>query len=83
VNAPAPESGQAGTGRREFFVGPFIKTDLLCSWLEQHGIAATSEFVDPALPDEGDLDRDTRVWVSTADYPRAQQLFFTEREDEL
>lgn len=76
-------SPEAAPGRREFFTGPFIKTDLLVSWLEQHGIAATSEFVDPTLPDDGDLDRDVRVWVPSADYDRAYQLFFAERQDEL
>lgn len=68
---------------REFFVGPFIKTDLLISWLEQHGIAATSEFVDPTRPDDGDLDREVRVWVPAADFDRAYQLFFADRQDEL
>ena len=69
--------------RREFFVGPFIKTDLLISWLEQHGIAATSEFIDPTRPDDGDLDREVRVWVPAGDFDRAYQLFFADRQDEL
>lgn len=73
----------ANGGRREFFTGPFIKTDLLISWLEKHGIAATSEFVDPSQPDDGDLDREVRVFVSGTDYERAYQLFFAERQDEL
>jgi len=76
----APDGAAA---HREFFTGPFIKTDLLVSWLEQHGIAATSEFVDPSLPDDGDLDRDVRVLVPTADYDRAYLLFFTDRGDEI
>lgn len=78
MSPPEPASA-----RREFFVGPFIKTDLLVSWLEQHGIAGGSEFVDPGLPDDGDLDRECRVWVPAADYDRAYLLFFTDRGDEI
>ena len=66
---------------REFFVGQFVKTDLLVSWLDQHGIAASTEFVDPAQPDDGDLAREVRVLVTETDFPRAHQLFFTEREN--
>lgn len=51
--------------------------------LEKHDIAATQEFVDPTRLDDGDLDRDANVFVPEADYERARQLFFTEREDEL
>lgn len=68
---------------RELFTGPFIKTDLMVSWLEQHGITATSEFVDAHLPDDGDLDREARVLVPEADYDRAHRLFFSDREDEI
>ena len=70
-------------GQRLFFVGPFIKTDLLVSWLENHGIAATSEFVDGKQVEDGDLDRESRVYVPEADYDRAYQLFFADRQDEL
>jgi hypothetical protein len=66
-----------------FFTGPVVKTELLVVMLEKHGIAATQEFVDATLPDDGDLDRDANVLVSEADFARAHQLFFTEREDEL
>jgi hypothetical protein len=66
-----------------FFTGPVIKTELLVVMLEKHGIAATQEFVDPAAPDEGDLGRPANVQVPEADYERARQLFYTEREDEL
>lgn len=68
---------------REFFTGPLIKTELLVTWLEKHQIAATSEFVDPNAPDDGDLDREVRVRVPEADYDRAWNLFFAERQDEL
>lgn len=68
---------------RHFYTGQVVKTELLVVMLEKHGIAATQEFVDPALPDDGDLDRLAHVLVPDADYERAHQLFFTEREDEL
>ena len=51
--------------------------------LEKHGIIATQEFVDPTTPDDGDLGRPANVFVPEADYPRAHQLFYAEREDEL
>jgi hypothetical protein len=66
-----------------FFTGPVVKTELLVVMLEKHGIAATQAFADPRRPDDGDLDRDANVLVPEADYERARQLFFTEREDEL
>jgi len=56
---------------------------MLIAMLEKHGIAAAQEFVDPALPDDGDLNRLAKVLVQEADYDRAHQLFYTEREDEL
>ena len=40
-------------------------------------------FVDPALPDDGDLSRPAQVFVPEADYDRAYKLFYAEREDEL
>jgi hypothetical protein len=66
-----------------FFTGPLVKTELLVFMLEKHGIVAVHEFVDPSAPDDGDLDRLARVFVPEADYARAQQLFYAEREDEL
>jgi hypothetical protein len=66
-----------------FFTGPVVKTELLVFMLEKHGIVAVQEFLDPAAPDEGDLDRLASVFVPEADYARAQQLFFVGREDEL
>ncbi len=68
---------------REFFTGPLIKAELLVTWLEKHGIAARAEFTEPGAVDDGDLDREMRVWVPEADYPRAHQLFYADREDEL
>jgi len=66
-----------------FYTGPVVNTEMLVVMLEKHGIAATQEFVDPAAPDDGDLDRPANVLVPEADYERARQLFFTEREDEI
>jgi len=66
-----------------FFTGPVVKTELLVVMLEKHGIAATQAFVDPAASDDGDLNRPAQVFVPEADYDRACQLFYAEREDEL
>jgi len=66
-----------------FFTGPVIKAELLVVMLEKHGIAATQAFVDPSLPDDGDLSRPANVLVPEADFERANQLFYAEREDEL
>jgi hypothetical protein len=66
-----------------FYTGPVINAEMLVVMLEKHGIVATQSFVDPALPDDGDLSRPTKVFVPEADYDRAFQLFYAEREDEL
>ena len=66
-----------------FYTGPVINTEMLVMMLEKRGIAATQEFEDPSLPDDGDLNRLAKVYVPEADYDRAHQLFFAEREDEL
>ena len=66
-----------------FYTGPFVNAEMLVTMLERHGIAATQAFVDPAGPDDGDLNRPARVFVPAADYDRAYQLFYAEREDEL
>ena len=68
---------------RLFYTGPFVNAEMLVVMLEKHGIAATQEFADPDLPDEGDLSRLAKVFVPEADYDRAHKLFYTEREDEL
>jgi|GEM_PF-364168 hypothetical protein len=65
-----------------FYTGPVVNAEMLVMMLEKHGIAATQEFVDPG-PDDGDLSRPARVLVPEADYDRAHQLFYAEREDEL
>ena len=66
-----------------FYTGPVVNTEMLMVMLEKHGIAATQEFVDPDLPDDGDLNRLAQVLVPEADYDRAHRLFYSEREDEL
>ena len=66
-----------------FYTGPVINTEMLVVMLEKHGIAATQEFVDPALPDDGDLNHPAKVFVPEADYDRAYQLFYAEHEGEL
>jgi hypothetical protein len=66
-----------------FYTGPVVNAEMLVVMLEKHGIVATQSFVDPALPDDGDLSRPTKVFVPEADYDRAFQLFYAEREDEL
>ena len=68
---------------KQFYTGPVINGEMLVVMLEKHGIAATQEFVDPSAPDEGDLSRPVHVLVPEADYARAHQLFYAEREDEL
>jgi hypothetical protein len=66
-----------------FYTGPVINTEMLVVMLERHGIAATQEFVDAEASDDGDLNRLAKVFVPEADYNRAHQLFYAEREDEL
>lgn len=66
-----------------FYTGPVINTEMLVMMLEKHGIAATQEFEDPSLPDDGDLSRVTRVFVSEMDYDRAYRLFYEDKENEL
>ena len=66
-----------------FYTGPLVNVEMLVVMLEKHGIIATQEFVDPTLPDEGDLNRLANVFVPETDYDRAHQLFYAGREDEL
>lgn len=66
-----------------FYTGPVINAEMLVVMLEKHGIIATQEFVDATQPDDGDLNRPAKVFVPEADYERAYQLFYGEREDEL
>jgi hypothetical protein len=66
-----------------FYTGPLVNAELLLVMLEKHGIAAQQEWVDPQAADDGDLNRPARILVPEADFDRAWQLFYAEREDEL
>lgn len=65
-----------------FYTGPLVTAELLVVMLEKHDIAATQEFVE-AEGEEFDLNRMTKVLVPEADYDRAYQLFYAEKEGEL
>ncbi len=75
--------GSKFVGVKLFYTGPVINTEMLIVMLEKHGITAAQEWVDPALPESDDLNRMAKVFVPEADYERAHQLFYAEREDEL
>ncbi len=66
-----------------FYTGPLVNAEMLVVMLEKHGITATQEFEDSALPDDGDLNRETKVLVPEADYDRAHRLFYEDKENEL
>ena len=66
-----------------FYTGPLINAEMLVTMLEKHNIPATQAFAEPELPDDGDLNRPTKVFVPEAEYDRAWKLFYAEREDEL
>lgn len=68
---------------KAFYSGPVINTEMLVTMLEKHGIAATQEFADSSLPDDGDLSREATVFVPEADYDRAHRLFYDDKENEL
>ena len=71
------------SGVRLFYTGPVINTEMLVVMLAKHGIEATQEFVDLDRPEDGDLNREANVFVPEADYDRARELFYSDREDEL
>ena len=66
-----------------FYTGPVINTEMLVVMLEKHGIAATQQFLEPDIPDDGDLNRLAKVLVPEAEYDRAYQLFYADKENEL
>jgi hypothetical protein len=66
-----------------FYTGPVINAEMLVVMLEKHGIIAQQEFTDPSRPDDGDLNRESKVLVPEADLDRAHDLFYKDREDEL
>jgi hypothetical protein len=67
---------------KNLYTGPVVNTELLVVMLQKHGITATQEYVDPDLPDDGDLNRFAKVCEAEEDYDRAYQLFLSEREDQ-
>ena len=71
------------SGVKLFYTGPVVNTEMLIVMLEKHGIIATQEFVDPDATEDEDLNCLAKVFVREADYDRAYQLFYAEREDEL
>ncbi len=73
----------ANDSMKLFYTGPVINTEMLVVMLEKHGIHATHELASGEPPDETDLNRTAHVFVPEADYDRARQLFYAEREDEL
>ena len=66
-----------------FYTGPVVNTEMLVVMLEKHGIAATEEYIEPMPAGTDELSRPAKVFVPEADYDRAYQLFYAEREDEL
>jgi hypothetical protein len=66
-----------------FYTGPLVNAELLLVMLEKHDIIGQQEWVDPQAADDGDLNRPARILVPEADFDRAWQLFYAEREDEL
>jgi hypothetical protein len=66
-----------------FYTGPVINAEMLVVMLEKHGISAVQEFADETSGESDDLSRPAKVLVPEADYDRAWQLFYAEREDEL
>ena len=50
-----------------FYTGPLVNAEMLVVMLEKHGVAATQSFVDPDLPDDGDLSRPAQVFVPESD----------------
>jgi hypothetical protein len=66
-----------------FYTGPVINTEMLVVMLEKHGINAMQEVLAGESTDEEDLNRTAHVFVTEADFDRAHQLFYAEREDEL
>ena len=72
-----------GSFMKLFYTGPVINTEMLVVMLEKHGINATHEVLAGESTDEEDLNRTAQVFVPEADFDRAHQLFYAEREDEL
>lgn len=90
ATAPRLMSSPFATGRESagdvvklFYTGPVINTEMLVTMLEKHGINATQQVMAGESDDADDLNRTAQVFVPEADFDRAHQLFYAEREDEL
>ena len=69
---------------KQFYTGPSESAELLVVMLEKYGIQAAQEFAEEADPDDPDgLNRHVNVLVPVADYPRAFQLFYADKENEI
>jgi len=66
-----------------FYTGPVINVEMLVVMLEKHGIHATQQIAEGESDDAEDLNRIAKVFLEEQDYPRAHQLFYVGREDEL
>jgi hypothetical protein len=66
-----------------FYPGPAINAEMLEVMLDKHGIESELNPVSAETGDAGGLNQPTEVPVSGADYEKARQLFYAEREDEL
>ena len=65
-----------------FYTGPVINTEMLVLMLEKNGIMGKEELID-VDGDPDDLSRQAKVFVPEADYRRAYDLFYGEKEGEL
>lgn len=65
-----------------FHTAMIESAELLAVMLENHGIESHREKVDPSLDDD-ELNQDVRVFVPSADYDRAYNLFFGDSEQEI
>ncbi len=80
----APGTLAQTVGVKKFFSGAAINADLLVTMLDKHGINARQEFArDLMRAHEDEFSREAIVYVPEADYDRAYQLFYAERQDEL
>ena len=68
---------------RLFYTCPVNDAELLAVMLEKHGITAVEKIIEPMPEGEDEFSRPVKVFVPEADYDRAYQLFFADREDEL
>ena len=70
-------------GMRLFHTCPVNDAELLVVMLSRHEIEAKERIVEPMPEGEDEFSRPVKVFVPEADYDRAYQLFFGDREDEL